>query len=113
MGLIESTRSLGDVVENSLGGQRLFALDDLGQRVAGNKLHHQISAARVFAVVIDVGDAFVVNHRGVTRLGSKALEEPRVTHVFLLENLDRDIAQDHLILRLPNLTHTADRDSTD
>ena len=103
---------LRDDVEHLVARERFFFFKDARQRITWHELHNQVGGSGIFAVVIDIGDAFVVNHRGVTCLGAETLEEARVTHELLLQDLDRNIAQDHLVLCLPNLAHAANGNST-
>ena len=108
---VQRSRGLRHDVEHLLGRQGLVALENLGERVAGHKLHHEIGAAAILAVIKNVRDSLVLNASGVTGLGSKALKKAGVAHVFGLENLDRHVAQNNLVVRLPNLTHAADGDA--
>jgi hypothetical protein len=55
----------------------------------------------------------VVDHGGMLRLDAEALDEARVTHVFLLQNFDGNLTKDYFILGQPNLTHAPDCDSAD
>ena len=81
------------------------------ERLAGNELHDEVGAAVLLAVVEDVGDALVVDERGVAGLGAEALEEAGVAQVLVLEDLDGDGAADDEVGRLPDLAHAADRDA--
>src|SRR5690606_12983717 len=74
-------------------------------------LHHQVGAALLFAVVEDVGDAFVVDQRGVAGFSAEALEKTRIAHVFVFEDLDGDGAADDQVGGLPDFAHAADGDS--
>ena len=87
-----------------------LALEDRRERLAGHELHDEEGAAVLLAVVEDVGDALVVDERGVAGLGAEALEEARVAHVLVLEDLDGDGAADDVVGRLPHLAHAADGD---
>ena len=80
------------------------------ERLAGNELHDEERAAVLLAVVEDVGDALVVDERGVAGLGAEALEEARVAQVLVFEDLDGDGAPDDEVGRLPHLAHAADGD---
>ena len=111
VGLVKSASRLGNNVHYLFARQSFVALKNLGKRVTGHELHHQKRTARIFAIVKHVGNALVVNHGSVTGFGSKALQEPRVTHVFGLQNLDGDVAQNYLVVGLPNLTHATDGDA--
>src|SRR5690606_10788412 len=62
-------------------------------------------------VIEHAGDALVVDERGVPGLSAEALEEARIPHVLVLEDLDRDGPSDNVIRRLPDLTHATDRDT--
>ena len=91
--------------------EHVLALEDGGERLAGHELHDEEGAALLLAVVEDVGDALVVDERGVAGLGAEALEEARVTEVLVFQDLDRDGATDHEVGGLPDLAHAADRDA--
>ena len=113
MSFVERTRSLGNNVKNLLGRQAAFALKNLGKRFTRNQLHNQIGRTAILAIIKNVGDALVIDHGCQAGLGAKPLEEPGVTHIFLLQNLDGNIAQNHFILGLPNLAHAASCNQTD
>src|SRR5690606_15650321 len=110
MSRLQGGGRLGDDVEGLVGAQRAIALEDRRQRLAGHELHHQIRGAVLLAVVEHAGDALVVDQGGVAGLGAEALQEARVPHVLVLEDLDRDGPPDDVIRRLPHLAHAADRD---
>ena len=64
--------------ERAVRGEHLFAFDDAAQRLARNQFHDQVRGALFLAVVEDVGDAHVVQQRGVPGLGPEPLEEPGI-----------------------------------
>ena len=85
--------------------------DDAAQRLAGDQLHDQVGGALLLAVVEHIGDAHVVQQRGVAGLGTEALEEAGIARVLLLEHLDgHDPAEDE-VLGLPDFAHAADRNT--
>ena len=92
-------------------GSVALALEDRRERLTGNELHHEVGAAVLLAVVEDVGDALVVDERGVPGLGAEALEEAGVAEVLVLEDLDGDGAPDDEVGGLPHLAHAADGDA--
>jgi hypothetical protein len=108
---VQRHRGLRDDVEHAVGGQRVLALEDRRQRLAGHELHHEEGGAVLLAVVVDVGDALVVDEGGVPRLRAEPLQEPRVAEVLVLQDLDGDGAADHEIGRFPHLAHAADGDA--
>ena len=72
-----------------------------------------LRSSRIFAVVVNVGDTFVINPGGVFGFGSESLQKSWVTHVLWLQNLDGNVAQNYRIMSFPDLTHATDGDSTD
>src|SRR5690606_7258549 len=93
------------------GGQRRVALEHGRERLAGHELHDEVGRAVLLAVVEDARDALVVHEGGVAGLGAEALEEARIPHVLVFEDLDRDSAADDVVGRLPHLAHAADGDT--
>ena len=110
VGGLQRRRGLGDDVEHLVGREHALPLEDRRERLAGHELHDEVGAAVLLAVVEDVGDALVVDERGVAGLGAEPLEEAGVAEVLVLEDLDRDGAADDEVGRLPDLAHAADRD---
>src|SRR5690606_37507425 len=108
---VQSGSRLGDEVEHAVGGEYAFALEDRGECPTGHQLQHQLGPALLFAVVEDVGDAFVVDQRGVAGFSAEALEKTRIAHVFVFQDLDGDGAADDQVGGLPDFAHAADGDS--
>ena len=102
---------LGDHGQRPVRREDLLVFDDAAQRLAGDQLHDQVGGALLLAVVEDIGDAHVVQERGVACLGAEPLEEAGVARVFLLEHLDGDDPAEDLVLGLPDLAHAADRNT--
>ena len=91
------------------------ALEHRVQRLAVDQLHHQVGGAALavhvgLAVVVDAGDARVVEHRGGARLGAEPLDELGVRGELGLEHLDRDAAAQPAVDGLPHLAHAAGGD---
>ena len=108
---LQSGRRLGDDVERLVGGQRAVALENRRESFARHEFHHQERRAGLLAVVEDARDSFVVHEGGVAGLGAEALQEARVAHVLVFEDLDGDRPPDDVVGGLPHFTHTADGDS--
>ncbi|BDZ45395.1 hypothetical protein GCM10025866_13040 [Naasia aerilata] len=111
VGGLQRGRGLRDDVEHPVGGQDALALEDGGERLAGHELHHEVGAALLLAVVVDVGDALMVHESGVAGLRAEALEEAGVAQILVLEDLDGDGAPDDEIRGFPDLAHAADGDT--
>ena len=79
---------LGHHGQGAVRGQDLLMLDDAAQRLAGDQFHDQVGGALLLAVVEDIGDAHVVQERGVACLCAEPLEEAGIARVLLLEHLD-------------------------
>jgi hypothetical protein len=43
----------------------------------------------------------------MTSFNAESFQKPWITHELRLENLYRDIAEDNLVVRSPNLTHAS------
>src|SRR5690606_16249747 len=78
---------------------------------ARHKLHDEVGAAFFLAVVIDVGDALVVDEGSVAGLGAETLEKAGVAEVLVFQDFDGDGATDDKIARLPHLAHAANGDA--
>ena len=93
------------------------ALEHGVQRFAGDHLHHQVGGATGvvefgLAVVVDAGDAGVVQHGDGARLGAEPLDELGVRRELRLEHLDGDLAAEAGVRRLPDLAHAARGDES-
>jgi hypothetical protein len=111
VGRLQRRGGLRDVVEDGVGRQRVVALEARRQRLTGHELHHEVCRAVLLAVVEDARDALMVHEGRVPGLGAEALEEARIPHVFVFEDLDRDGAADDVVGGFPHLAHSADRDA--
>ena len=107
----EGARRLGDHGQGAVRGQHLFVFDDAAQRLARDQLHDQVGGTLFLAVVEDVGDAHVVEERGVACLGAEPLEEAGVARVLLLEHLNGDDAAKDQVFGFPDFSHAADRNA--
>ena len=98
-------------VENLVDRHGLLALNNGGEGFTRNELHHEVGRAFFLAIVIDVGNTFVVDQGSVTGFSTETLEEARVTQVLVLQDLDRNKATNDKVSGLPDLTHAANSDA--
>ena len=85
------------------------------ERLAVDQFHHQVCQRLArgvagLAVVVDPGDAGVVELRGGAGLESEALEKFRILGELGLEDLDGYLAVEAVVHCLPHLAHSARRD---
>ena len=111
---LQPERSLPDEVHGAARVERALPADQRGERLAGHVLHHQERAARLarlpgvaLAEVVDGGDVGVREVGRVPGLGPEALQEHRVVGVRPPQDLDRDLAAEHVVLAAPHLPHAA------
>ena len=107
----KGARRLGDHGQGAVRGEHLLVFDDAAQRLARDQLHDEVGGAFFLAVVKDVGDAHVVEERGVACLGAEPLEEAGIARVLLLEHLDGDDAAKDQVFGFPDFSHAADRNT--
>ena len=85
---------------------RRLAPDQIGHRVAGHVLHHDVRLRRELAEVEDGDDVGMAQRRCSTRFAREALA--RIRHVEIAgEHLDRDHPAEHGIVRDVHSPHTA------
>ena len=100
------------------GGQPAGPGQHDGQRLARDQFHHQVGgAAQVaagpadhLAVVVDRGDARVVQRRGDPGLGAEPFDELRIAGQLGPQDLQRDHPGQPDVVGGPHLAHAADRD---
>ncbi len=92
-------------------GRREAALDQVLERGALHVLHRDEVAALVLAAVIDRDDVRVLEAGGGLRLAAEALDELLVGSEALVEELEGDLAPEHLIVGRPDVRHSARADA--
>ena len=112
VGGLQGSSGLGDDIEDAVSREHTLTLENRTQRLTGHELHDEVGTAVFFSVVEDVGDSLVIDKGCMPRLGTETLEEPGVTEVLVLQDLDGDGATDNQVCCLPHLTHAADGDAT-
>ena len=83
------------------------------ERAAGHVLHHQEVGARLRVEVEDGGDAGMREPRQHVGLAAEALARRAVVERARGEHLDRDLAIEVRVVRLPHLAHAAAPDLLD
>jgi hypothetical protein len=109
--LLEAAQHLAHDVDQVLAGERA-ARHQLGQRRAGQVLHHQVQqAVEALAVVDDRDRVGMVEPRRRQRLVVEALDQLGVGGQLLGEDLDRDGASQRDLVGLVDRTRAADADA--
>ena len=108
---VESRCGLGDDVKNTLGGQESFPFDDCGQRLSRHEFHDQVSASLFFTEIVNTRDSLMIDQCSMASLRSKPLPKSLVAQVFFFENFDCDLTFNDLVYRLPDFTHSTDREA--
>jgi hypothetical protein len=85
----------------------------LGQRHAVEQLHHEVGSCRVAAEVADVDDVAVADARRDLRLALEALDGTLRRRALGVEQLDRDLLLEGLVLGAPHGAHAADAERVD
>ena len=111
VGDLQGAPGLGEDREGLLPRHGLVPLEQHGQRLARHELHDEITRPGLLAVVVDIGDAGVLEQGGMPCLGAEATQERLVPGVLLLQDLDRDSAAKDLIGSLPDFPHSTDGDA--
>ncbi len=112
---LQGVRGLSEDVEGLLGGQAFLPVQQRGQRLALDQLHHQVRGWMItldddFAVVVNGGHARVRHPGGVPGLAAETNEERLVAGVLGTQQLDRDGTAEGLVETPPHLTHAAGGD---
>ena len=102
----------GDADPHSLGDvERALVVEHLAQREARHVLHDDGLVAVLADGVVDRHDPRVVDAGDGDRLAAEAVDEHVVGGQIGVEQLDRDLAVEHLVGAQPDLRHPADREA--
>ena len=112
---LQGAAGLLEHVQRVAQRQPAGALEHGVQRLAVDEFHHQVRGAALavhvgLAVVVDAGDARMVEHRDRACLGAEPFDELGVLGVLGLEHLDRDAAAQPGVDAFPDLAHAAGGD---
>jgi hypothetical protein len=108
---VERRRGLREPGERAAGRLRALRGEPVGERAAGEELHHDVRPALVLADVEDRGRARRVRQPcGGERLVREAAADPGVVRVRIGEHLHRDHTLEHRVLGAVDHAHAAARD---
>ena len=108
---VERRRGLCEPGERAAGRLRALVREPVGERAAGEVLHHDVRAPLVLADVEDRDRVRRVREpRRRQRLAREAPADRLVVRVVLGQHLDRDVAAELGVLGAVDLAHAAARD---
>ena len=96
----------GDVDRADRIERRLLA-DQLLERAAGQVLHRDVVRVLEGAAVVDADDVRVLQAGGGLRLAAEALDEPGIRGEAAVQQLQRDLAPELLVLGQEHVGHPA------
>src|SRR4029079_18989207 len=103
----ERSEHLTDVRDRDRHGARPARDDELLERATLDVLHDDVVRALCLAAVEDRDDVRMRETGRMRRLAPEPLYELRVVRVAVVEDLDRDLPAELLVLREPHVGHPA------